>query len=945
MVVYLSKSDASAGFNQIVDFLNAQVIQYTLMVNLTIYVSCIKQFWATASIKKVKDVVKLQALSDRKKVVITEDIILHDLRLDDADGVDCLPTEEIFVELARMGYEKPPPKLTFYKAFFFAQWKFVIHTLVQCMRAKRTAWNKFSCSMASAVICLSTCRKFNFSKYIFDSMIGKGFSGVETPLFATMLVQPHAAAEEEDEEDEVHDAPKPPSPTHEPTPPSQEPITSPPQAQSVTPPQAQPASPSSPPQEQPTTTSTSDMTLLNTLMETCTTLSHKVAALEQDKVAQVLKILKLKQREGRIEAIDADEEITLEVNAAEPTVFDDEEVTMTMAQTLIKMKAKKARLLDEQMAKRLHDEEVEQMQEKHLDNIRKYQSLKRKPISVAQSKKNMIVYLKNMVGYKMEHFKGKFEEDVKNMLEIVPVSEFKVEALQVKYPLIEWEIHSEGSRSYKKIIRRLSDEYLHEGQLTKEQEFGYILQVIKKLELKKLDDLLGKYQVQGRIVRQNDSAAEETKGITLVSVSYIVGLDLSKLAIILNWLKKIHSKGLTDLFDQLQGLSVYSKIELRLGYHQMRVKDEDIPKTAFRTRIEKSLTKLTQKNKKYIWGEEQKTVFQLLKQKLCEALILALPEGNDNFVVYCDASHQGLGAVLMQREKNALGTQLDMSTTYHPKTDGQSERTIQTLEDMLRACVIDFGKGWEKHLPLKDELKNIGEKVKGDREKVRRLGKEIDDKEAELTAFSTVVSGGFGGNDVEDYSRSEYFRNGRVQGRGLVGMGAESRNDFIDRRAIYDGIFWLYAVVIVAFVIIAETEWGFIIKFSKEMLSYLRCEEMLCIMFPGTTTHETSSLKPNQNHDRSARLEVARSDSAIYHDGGRKEETNEAVAEARIKWLSIKISGLADKFAWRTDEEFGREMLAGINPIVICRLQALEENKLFILDYHDALMPYQFFCS
>ncbi|GJS53016.1 putative reverse transcriptase domain, ribonuclease H-like domain, aspartic peptidase domain protein [Tanacetum coccineum] len=48
----------------------------------------------------------------------------------------------------------------------------------------------------------------------------------------------------------------------------------------------------------------------------------------------------------------------------------------------------------------------------------------------------------------------------------------------------------------------------------------------------------------------------------------------------------------------------------------------------------------------------------------------------------------------------ALGTQLDMSTAYHPETDGQSERTIQTLEDMLRACVIDFGKGWEKHLPL-----------------------------------------------------------------------------------------------------------------------------------------------------------------------------------------------------------------------------------------------------
>ncbi|GKF20917.1 putative reverse transcriptase domain-containing protein, partial [Tanacetum coccineum] len=50
--------------------------------------------------------------------------------------------------------------------------------------------------------------------------------------------------------------------------------------------------------------------------------------------------------------------------------------------------------------------------------------------------------------------------------------------------------------------------------------------------------------------------------------------------------------------------------------------------------------------------------------------------------------------------KKALGTNLDMSTAYHPQTDGQSERTIQTLEDMLRACVIDFGNGWVKHLPL-----------------------------------------------------------------------------------------------------------------------------------------------------------------------------------------------------------------------------------------------------
>ncbi|GJR31409.1 putative reverse transcriptase domain-containing protein [Tanacetum coccineum] len=220
-----------------------------------------------------------------------------------------------------------------------------------------------------------------------------------------------------------------------------------------------------------------------------------------------------------------------------------------------------------------------------------------------------------------------------------------------------------------------------------------------------------------------------------------------------------------DLFNQLQGSSVYSKIDLRSGYHQLRFRDEDIPKTAFRTRyghyefqvmpfgltnapvvfmdlmnrtkeehdvhlrlilellkkeelyakfskcdfwlpkvqflrhvidnegihvdpakiesikdwetpktpteicqflglagyyrrfikgfskITKPMTKLTQKSVKFNWGEKEKTVFQTLKQKLCSAPILALPKGSENFVVYCDASHKGLGAVLMQKEK------------------------------------------------------------------------------------------------------------------------------------------------------------------------------------------------------------------------------------------------------------------------------------------------------
>ncbi|GJZ46479.1 hypothetical protein Tco_0594075 [Tanacetum coccineum] len=242
-----------------------------------------------------------------------------------------------------------------------------------------------------------------------------------------------------------------------------------------------------------------------------------------------------------------------------------------------------------------------------------------------------------------------------------------------------------------------------------------------------------------------------------------------------------------DLFDQLQGSSVYSKIDLRSGYHQLRVREEDIPKTAFRTRyghyefqvmpfgltnapavfmdlmnrvckpfldkfvivfiddiliysrnkkeheehlkailellkkeelyakfskcefwipkvqflghvidsqgihvdpakiesikdwaspkspteirqflglagyyrrfiegfskIAKPMTKLTQKKVKFDWGDKEEAAFQLLKQKLCSAPILALPDGSEDFIAYCDASIKGLGAVLMQREK------------------------------------------------------------------------------------------------------------------------------------------------------------------------------------------------------------------------------------------------------------------------------------------------------
>nr|GEU68820.1 ribonuclease H-like domain-containing protein [Tanacetum cinerariifolium] len=183
----------------------------------------------SVAVKKVNDVMRLQALVDKKKVVITEATLRDALRLDDAEGIECLPNKEIFAELARMGYEKPSTKLTFYKEFFSSQWMFLIHTILQCMSAKRTSWNEFSSSMASAVICLSTGSKFNFSKKqvgdlsshttkysspaltqkVFANIrrVEKGCFGVETPLFEGLIVEQQVdeAADEMNVED-VHAA-------------------------------------------------------------------------------------------------------------------------------------------------------------------------------------------------------------------------------------------------------------------------------------------------------------------------------------------------------------------------------------------------------------------------------------------------------------------------------------------------------------------------------------------------------------------------------------------------------------------------------------------------------------------------------------------------------------------------------------------------------------------
>nr|GEW55672.1 hypothetical protein [Tanacetum cinerariifolium] len=550
MVAYLNKSDASEGFNQVIDFLNGSYIKYALTVNPTIYVSCIKQFWNTVVVKQSNGVTRLQALVNKKKVLITEAVIRDVLRLDDAKGVDCLPNEEIFAELARMGYEKPSTKLTFYKAFFSSQWKFLIHTILQLISAKRTSWNEFSSAMASTVICLSTGQKFNFSKYIFESLVrnvdssfkfyiyprfiqlifqnhlgdlstyttrytfpaltqkvfanmrrvGKGCSGVETPLFEGMLVAGEIE-EQSDAEEQEHEND------------AQEGVTA-----AVVDDVQEPSIPSPTPPPQPQDLPSTSQKGVKRLEK-----GHKVKVFKLRRLKKVGtsqrvdtsddNIMKDVSNQGRmIDELDKDEGVALMgeneeekkakevkdivddaqeavdvvttaklitevvtaastpvsdastiIPAAEPKVPtatitaapvrvvaastrrrkrvvitnpEEESTAKTSAETKSKDKGKGIMVeepkpikkkqqveLDEEYARKLHkelnkdidwDTAIEYVKQKAKEDksVQRYQVMKKRPQTEGQARRNMIMYLKNTIGFRLGYFKGMSYDDI-----------------------------------------------------------------------------------------------------------------------------------------------------------------------------------------------------------------------------------------------------------------------------------------------------------------------------------------------------------------------------------------------------------------------------------------------------------------------------------------------------------------------------------------------------
>nr|GFA28313.1 ribonuclease H-like domain, reverse transcriptase, RNA-dependent DNA polymerase [Tanacetum cinerariifolium] len=197
MVAILEKGEFNTDFHPMVDFIAASPLRYTLTVKPTIYVSHIRQFWSTARIETMDEGTHILATVDGIQRTMSEASLRRNLKLRDEDGIVSISDMELFENLTLMGYNiSQNQKLTFQKGQFSHQWKYLIHTIMQCLSPKSTGFNEFSSNIATALVCLATNRTYNFSKMIFDGMVKNVNNKISkflmypriVPLFDTMLV-------------------------------------------------------------------------------------------------------------------------------------------------------------------------------------------------------------------------------------------------------------------------------------------------------------------------------------------------------------------------------------------------------------------------------------------------------------------------------------------------------------------------------------------------------------------------------------------------------------------------------------------------------------------------------------------------------------------------------------------------------------------------------------
>ncbi|GJQ94954.1 hypothetical protein Tco_0006093 [Tanacetum coccineum] len=191
-VGFLKKPKESAGFAEIVDFLKDSPIRYALTYNPAIHDSLVKQFWQTATASTLADgTLELRATIDTLEYTITEASVRSKLQLADASGISMLPNTEIFEGMGNMGYPTDG-SFTFWKSFFTPQWRFLVHHILHCISPKSGGWDQFGSNIATALICLSTGRVYNFSKLIFDGMVANLKSKTKFlmyPRFLQMILE------------------------------------------------------------------------------------------------------------------------------------------------------------------------------------------------------------------------------------------------------------------------------------------------------------------------------------------------------------------------------------------------------------------------------------------------------------------------------------------------------------------------------------------------------------------------------------------------------------------------------------------------------------------------------------------------------------------------------------------------------------------------------------
>ncbi|GJZ05654.1 hypothetical protein Tco_0539447 [Tanacetum coccineum] len=240
MVAFLDKPTESDGFDQIVDFLNAHPIKYALTVNPAIYTSCIEKFWTTVKVKTVNGEVQIQALVDKKKVIITKTSVRSDLQLEDAKGTECLPNATIFEQLTLMS-------------------------------VKTTAWNEFSSTVASAEA---------------QEQEGEGSVMPTVPQHTPTINPPSTSKPQKKQSRRKQRKDTEVSQPSDPT----EPMAD--ETENVE---------SVPTHSNDPLLSGEDRLKLNELMELCTSLSQRVIALETTKTNQALEIDSLKRRVKKLE--------------------------------------------------------------------------------------------------------------------------------------------------------------------------------------------------------------------------------------------------------------------------------------------------------------------------------------------------------------------------------------------------------------------------------------------------------------------------------------------------------------------------------------------------------------------------------------------------------------------------------------------------------------------